>query len=124
MTHLAPDAPGKVEEGVRDRFVGAPINRKFSLVAFDLDDTLAVSKSRIDDRMAALLARLLDQVDVCVISGGQYAQFQAQVLRHLPVDDVQRARLHLMPTCGTRYYRWTNAEWDLVYAEDFTDAEK
>ncbi|MFB4288294.1 HAD-IIB family hydrolase [Nonomuraea sp. ATR24] len=117
-------APGTVEAPVRGRFVGAPINRKFSLVAFDLDDTLAVSKSRIDDRMAGLLARLLDLVDVCVISGGQYSQFQAQVLRHLPIDDAQRARLHLMPTCGTRYYRWQNSDWHLVYAEDFTAPQK
>ncbi|MDP4506729.1 HAD-IIB family hydrolase [Nonomuraea turcica] len=105
-------------------FVGVPINRQFSLLAFDLDDTLAVSKSQIDDRMAELLARLLDVVDVCVISGGQFSQFQNQVLRHLPVGDRHRARLHLMPTCGTRYYRWEKAEWRLVYAEDFSDAEK
>ncbi|MEW9547079.1 HAD-IIB family hydrolase [Nonomuraea sp. NPDC050783] len=104
--------------------VGAPINPTYSLIAFDLDDTLAVSKSRIDDRMAGLLARLLDSVEVCVISGGQFAQFETQVLRHLPVDDGQRARLHLMPTCGTRYYRWKDTEWSLVYAEDFAESEK
>ncbi|MEU4513295.1 HAD-IIB family hydrolase [Nonomuraea wenchangensis] len=104
--------------------VGVPINRTFSLVAFDLDDTLAVSKSQIDERMAALLARLLDAVEVCVISGGQFAQFQTQVLRHLPIDDAQRARLHLMPTCGTRYYRWKDGDWSLVYAEDFAEPEK
>ncbi|MFI6988549.1 HAD-IIB family hydrolase [Nonomuraea wenchangensis] len=115
---------GRVEGRVRGPIVGVPINRTFSLVAFDLDDTLAVSKSQIDERMAALLGRLLDAVEVCVISGGQFAQFQTQVLRHLPIDDRQRARLHLMPTCGTRYYRWKDGDWSLVYAEDFAESEK
>jgi phosphomannomutase len=94
------------------------------LVAFDLDDTLAVSKSQIDPRMAELLAQLLAKLDVCIISGGRFEQFDRQVLRHLPVDDVARLRLHLMPTCGTRYYRWGGADWQQVYAEDFSHDDK
>ena len=38
------------------------------LVAFDLDDTLAASKSPIDPRMAELMVRLLGVAEVCVIS--------------------------------------------------------
>jgi phosphomannomutase len=94
------------------------------VVAFDLDDTLAVSKSQIDDRMAKLLAQLLAQMDVCVISGGRFEQFDAQVLRHLDLDPAARQRLHLMPTCGTRYYRWIGDDWGLVYAEDLSDEAK
>lgn len=94
------------------------------VVAFDLDDTLAVSKSQIDDRMAKLLAQLLTQVDVCVISGGRFEQFDSQVLRHLDLDAVARQRLHLMPTCGTRYYRWIDGGWGLVYAEDLSEEAK
>lgn len=94
------------------------------VVAFDLDDTLAVSKSQIDDRMAKLLAELLAQVDVCVISGGRFEQFDTQVLRHLDLDASVRERLHLMPTCGTRYYRWIDGGWGLVYAEDLSEEAK
>lgn len=94
------------------------------VVAFDLDDTLAVSKSQIDDRMAKLLAQLLVQVEVCVISGGRFEQFDNQVLRHLDLEPEVRERLHLMPTCGTRYYRWIDGDWGLVYAEDLTEEEK
>lgn len=94
------------------------------VVAFDLDDTLAVSKSQIDDRMAKLLAQLLTQVDVCVISGGRFEQFDSQVLRHLDLDAGVRERLHLMPTCGTRYYRWMDGGWGLVYAEDLSEEAK
>ena len=50
------------------------------VLAFDLDDTLAVSKSQIDVQMALLLGRLLDEIDVCIISGGRFEQFDAQVL--------------------------------------------
>jgi phosphomannomutase len=94
------------------------------LFAFDLDDTLAVSKSPIDPEMTDLLGRLLDRVEVCIISGGRFEQFDTQVLRHLDIDDARRQRLHLMPTCGTRYYRWNGTEWHLVYAEDLTDDDK
>lgn len=94
--------------------------------AFDLDDTLAVSKQQIDPTMADLLARLLGRVDVCVISGGRFEQFDMQVLRHLELDDAARRRLHLMPTCGTRYYRAAaaGAGWEQVYAEDLTEGDK
>lgn len=94
------------------------------VLAFDLDDTLAVSKSPVDPAMAALLSRLLERVDVCIISGGRFEQFEAQVLRQLPIDDARRYRLHLMPTCGTRYYRWGGADWHQVYAEDLAEPDK
>jgi phosphomannomutase len=93
-------------------------------VAFDLDDTLAVSKSRIDDRMAGLLVRLIRVIDVCIISGGKFEQFDSQVLQHLNADPDTLASLHLMPTCGTRYYRWAEGTWRLVYAEDLAEEDK
>jgi HAD superfamily hydrolase (TIGR01484 family) len=94
------------------------------VIAFDLDDTLTVSKSDIDERMAYLLSRLLTRFDVCIISGGRIEQFHLQVLRHLAVDSSLCERLHLMPTCGTRYYRWQQGSWREVYAENFTEEDK
>jgi phosphomannomutase len=94
------------------------------IVAFDLDDTLTVSKSKIDKRMALLLDELLTRVDVCIISGGRFEQFETQVLRYLEAPPELLNRLHVMPTCGTRYYRWTDDGWQMVYAEDLTDGEK
>ena len=88
------------------------------LVAFDLDDTLAPSKSPLPARMDAALCSLLDHVDVCIISGGQMGQFTVQVLDNLHASDAQLARLHLMPTCGTRYYRYDNGAWVERYAHD------
>lgn len=94
------------------------------VVAFDLDDTLTVSKSRIDESMAGLLDRLLGRVDVCIISGGTFEQFETQVLRHLQAPPARLARLHVMPTCGTRYYTWSDGSWQRVYAHDLAAEEK
>lgn len=96
------------------------------VIAFDLDDTLAVTKSPISDRMGEILVRLLEHYDVCVISGGNFDQFKKQVVDRLEAEDHKLNRLHLMPTCGTRYYRYDElkSEWALQYAEDLTAEQK
>jgi phosphomannomutase len=95
------------------------------LVAFDLDDTLAPSKSSLDPRMAALLGELLAVVQVCVISGGQFGQFQSQLIAGLPESAIPLFhRLHLLPTCGTQYYRYEDGSWKQQYAENLTVDEK
>lgn len=92
------------------------------LIVFDLDGTLAESKSSLDAEMAALLSALLRIAKVAVISGGAWSQFEAQVLSKLPHDD-HLARLSLLPTCGTRFYQYQSG-WKLLYAEDFNAEEK
>lgn len=94
------------------------------LIAFDLDDTLAVTKSPIEDRVAELLARLLEHFEVCIISGGKFEQFKTQVVDRLEATEEQLAKLHLMPTCGTRYYRFLSDSWEEVYAENLTEKQK
>jgi phosphomannomutase len=103
-----------------DRFAPGTVD----LVAFDLDDTLAPSKSSLDPRMADLLGRLLAVTRVCVISGGQFGQFQSQLIAGLPASATALFdRLYLLPTCGTQYYRYDDG-WKQQYAENLTDAEK
>jgi phosphomannomutase len=106
--------------------VSAPIpTPPVRLVAFDLDDTLAPSKSPVDPRMADLLVQLLGVVEVCVISGGQFGQFESQLVDNLPLDHPEAlAKMHLMPTCGTQYYLHQQGEWVQQYAENLTDAQK
>ena len=60
------------------------------LVAFDLDDTLAPSKSPLPPQMDVALRSLLDHVEVCIISGGQMGQFRTQVLDNLNASDEER----------------------------------
>jgi len=92
------------------------------LIVFDLDGTLAESKASIDAEMATLLNSLLGIVKVSIISGGAWSQFEKQVLAHLAYDE-RLKNLSLLPTCGTKFYKY-GSKWELLYSEDFTDAEK
>src|SRR5689334_3930682 len=96
------------------------------IIAFDLDDTLAITKSPISERMSELLGKLLEQYDVCVISGGKFEQFETQVVKRLDAPAHSLNKLHLMPTCGTRYYRYDelDGKWILQYAEDLSQEQK
>lgn len=94
-----------------------------ALVAFDLDDTLAPSKSPLSPEMGQILAQLLEVRPVCIISGGRFSQFEQQVLQRLP-RATQLAELHLMPTCGTRYVRHENGRWRELYARDLSSQER
>ena len=49
------------------------------LVIFDLDGTLAESKSPVDAEMAELLRGLLAVAKVAIISGGDWPQFEKHV---------------------------------------------
>ncbi len=96
------------------------------VIAFDLDGTLAESKSPLPDRISELLDRLLSKFEVCVMSGGKFEQFEKQLLNNLRTEPRKLEHLHLMPTCGTRYYRFDRAKkgWQQIYAEDFNEKQK
>ncbi|WP_066590454.1 HAD-IIB family hydrolase [Sphingomonas pruni] len=92
------------------------------LVAFDLDGTLALSKQPLDDDMAERIADLLDVCLVDIISGGDWPQFEKQVVSRLP-ERAKLANLFIQPTTGTKLYRWSG-EWKPVYAELFSADER
>jgi len=97
---------------------------KRECIAFDLDGTLAPSKSHFSERMIHQFNNLLEHYHVCVISGGKYELFQRQFLSQITTEPHLLKNLHLMPTSGTRYYRHDGTDWNLQYAEDFTPAQK
>jgi hypothetical protein len=92
------------------------------LVVFDLDGTLAESKAALDPEMSGLLHDLLGIVKVAVISGGDWPQFEKQVVSKLPHDQ-RLANLSLLPTCGTKFYQYSG-DWKKLYEEDFTADER
>ena len=92
------------------------------LIVYDLDGTLAASKSPLDAEMAGLLHELLGILKVAVISGGAWKQFEEQLLSNLPRDE-RLANLSLLPTCGTQFFRY-GADWKKVYSEDLAADEK
>jgi phosphomannomutase len=93
-----------------------------TLTVFDLDGTIAESKSSLDDEMSGLLRDLLSIVKVAVISGGNWPQFEKQLVSNLP-RDANLENLSLLPTCGTKFYKYASA-WEQLYSENFTDEEK
>jgi HAD superfamily hydrolase (TIGR01484 family) len=85
---------------------------------FDLDGTLAPSKSSLAPQTAALLHDLLGIIKAAVISGGAWAQFEKQLLSDLPKNSCL-ANLSLLPTCGTKFFQY-NGKWVELYSEDLT----
>ena len=92
------------------------------LIVFDLDGTLATSKQAIDDDMRRLFVELLDIRSVAVISGGDWPQFERQLLGQLTPSDTF-AKLFLLPTSGTKFYRFDRV-WTQIYADTFTSDER
>jgi len=92
------------------------------LIVFDLDGTLAESKSSLDAEMATLLSNLLSIVKVAVISGGNWPQFEKQLLSNLSYN-AKLKNLSLLPTCGTKFYKF-ELGWEKLYSEDFMEKEK
>ncbi len=97
------------------------------VIAFDVDDTLVKSKNPLTDEMRDLLVVLLDKYEVCIISGSRFEVFELNIID--PIKAVSKdalSHLHIMPTCGTRYYTYDVEvdTWDIIYAEDFSDEEK
>lgn len=54
-----------------------------------------------------------------VITGGKYALLKSQVVERL-TGQANRSHLHLIPTSGTRYYRWGGSDWAPVFAHDLS----
>jgi HAD superfamily hydrolase (TIGR01484 family) len=107
---------------------------------FDLDGTLAVSKSSIDQQMKDLLTSILQDKHphsrtICVISGGKFEQFKEQLIDKLENPELF-SRLHLFPTCGTAYYKWNGlndefdsegnplGKWEAVYEHTLSEEQK
>jgi phosphomannomutase len=92
------------------------------LIVFDLDGTLAESKAAIDKEMIKILNALIDVAKVAIISGGDWPQFEKQVLLHL-TNKKSFKNLSILPTCGTKFYQYKSG-WKKLYSEDFTADEK
>lgn len=89
---------------------------KKTMLAFDIDHTLSLSKQPIPTEMAELLTQVLERFQVCIMSGRSYTQFLEQVVGELPDQSPElMKRLHLFPAQGTQYYHFDEG-WKQVYA--------
>ena len=82
---------------------------------FDLDGTLSPSKQGMQPEMAKTFAQLTRVLPIGVISGGSFEQFSRQLLTSIEPLNYEPQNLHLMPTCGTRYYLFQNDDWCTQY---------
>jgi len=92
------------------------------LIAFDLDGTLALSKQALDDEMADLLGQLTDVAMVDIISGGDWPQFEKQVVSRMPAPS-RLDNLIIQPTTGTKLYRHQDGAWARLFADLFSPEE-
>ena len=95
-------------------------------IAFDIDDTIAVSKQPITPRMAELLRALLEKYEVCVISGGLFAVHKMQIVDPLTeLGDVKLEKLHVLSICGTQYYKQQpDGSWDTIYKQPIPEEDR
>jgi len=92
------------------------------VIIFDLDGTLAESKSCIDKEMGELLKQLLEKKKVCVISGADISQFQIQFLEELP-ENTNTSNLILSPTSGAAMYIPIGNTLQQIYTHSFSEEE-
>lgn len=101
------------------------ISKKFSTIAFDLDGTLAESKSAITPEMSDLICKLLARYNVAVVSGGAFPQFQKQFLSSLKCTSEEILhKLYIFPTSGSALRIYKDGTWHTVYEELLSENDK
>lgn len=93
------------------------------VIAFDLDNTLARSKKPMSGDMAHRVSRLTSLIPLAIVTGGSFGLVRSQVLDVLD-DGAQRSNMHIMPTSGTRCYRWDGGQWKCVYEHDLSERDR
>jgi hypothetical protein len=83
--------------------MGASSLSQKKIIIFDLDGTLAKSKSSLDKEMASLIRELLRLRYAAVASGAAFPQFKKQFLSKLP-RDTNFSNLFLFPTNSASGY--------------------
>ncbi|RSX55874.1 haloacid dehalogenase [Bifidobacterium dolichotidis] len=93
------------------------------VAAFDLDGTLARSKKPMLPEMAQALSTMSTILPIAIVSGGIVQLLRSQVTDVL-TPEANKANIHLMPTTGTRYYRWQDGDWKIVYKHDLSERDR
>ena len=94
------------------------------LFVFDLDGTLAKSKTPMDVEMRDLFLGLLKKRQIAVIGGGWLPVFEWQMLASLQGHEAFFINLFLFPTSGSTFLRYQQGEWKTVYAHHLSDNQR
>lgn len=93
-------------------------------LAFDLDGTLAESKSDMTVEMGKVLASLLSYIPLAFISGASKDQFMSQCIQHIQATEDQFKNLYLFPENGASLYLFQHGGWVPQYEENLSSVEK
>jgi glycogen phosphorylase len=93
------------------------------LIAFDVDNTLSKSRSKIDTEMADLLNKLLQVKKVAIITGGAFADIKKQILSGIGLNNPLNKNLILLPTNGAGLWVF-DKEWKEISCLKLTSQEK
>ncbi len=99
--------------------MNSPLLEK-ELLVFDLDGTLARSKTPMDAEMVELFCGLLEKKSVAVIGGGWFPVFEMQLLESLKGHERLFEKLFLFPTSGSKFLRYEDGIWKTVYAHELS----
>lgn len=102
-----------------DRLDYDALARRTHVIGFDLDNTLANSRKPMLPDVAVRFSELTRHIGVAVITGGRWELVVSQIIDVL-APQACKGNLHLMPTSGTRYYRWMDDAWTRVFSHDLT----
>lgn len=93
-----------------------------TVIAADLDGTLAESKLPMIEEMSQTLNRWLSTNRFAVISGGSFAQFKKQIISVLP-KETKLENLFLFPTNGATCFVYKNNDWIKAYEDELSSDE-
>ena len=99
--------------------------KKYDTMIFDLDDTLAETKSPLSEEMGQLVTELSQKINVVIITGGKFEQIKKQVIEHLAVG-ANLNNFYVLPTSGSSmvHYAPEKNEWEFVYRHNLNDKQK
>ena len=101
--------------------------RKYEILAFDLDGTLAQSKGPLDVEMVKILKELLKYKKVAILSGGNFEQFSKQILNRFSLFSglsnftFQHSKINLFknlflfPNSASSFFVYKNFAWQNIY---------
>lgn len=90
------------------------MNENTKALVFDMDDTLAVSKSAVTPEMAEVLCKLLPHFYIGVISGAGFPQFEKQIISQLKCNDERLTKLIMFPQNGSVMHRFEEGTWKQI----------
>ncbi len=92
-------------------------------LAFDLDGTLAPSKSHLESDMAEVFSNLLKYLPMAVVSGASKEQFLLQFINYLPQEGTNFSNLYIFPENGASLEIYRDGVWSVQYEERFSEEE-